>query len=103
MLRRQVEQTELSSLPNCVKWSTVVLYSGRVECPEWVCTVVLKAERTSVVPIGSSWDKYPEWIREGREARLCGEGGYARVGISFDVCRLHRFGVQSSSSAQCAH
>ena len=59
-----------------VKWSTLVL-NREVECSEWVYTVVLKGERTRV-PIGSNWNACPEFVREGRRARLteavCGWG-----------------------------
>ena len=36
------------------------------------------------------WDAFPEWVREGRRARLCEAGGYARVEVSLDVCLIHR-------------
>ena len=47
------------------------------------------------------WGACPEWVREGREARLCGDSCYARAEVSQDVCRLHRYCVQSNSSAHC--
>ena len=38
--------------------------------------------------------------QEGKRASLCEAWGYALVEVGLDVCRLHRFGVQSDSSAQ---
>ena len=36
------------------------------------------------------WEACSEWVREGRRVRLCEAGGFARVGVGLDVCRLHR-------------
>ena len=74
---------------------------GRVSSPEWVCTVVWRRE-------SPEWDACHGWVREGRRARPCEDGGYARVEVNLDVCRLHKRlsftqgGVQSTSSAQCS-
>ena len=77
-----------------VKLCTVVVSRAGGACPEFmgVCSVMEKGS--------PEWGACPEWVRGGREARLYGGGGYARVEVSLDVCRLHRFGVQSNSSAQ---
>ena len=50
--------------------------------------MVLSEERTRVSGTSILRAEKPDSV--GREARLCGDGGYARVEVSLDVCRLHK-------------
>ena len=40
------------------------------------------------------WDACPVLVREGKGARLCEDGDYARVKVGLDVCLLQRLRAQ---------
>ena len=82
---------------------TAVLRRVKGACPEWVCTAVLRVIKTrflvEVSQQSPEWGTCSGWVREGRRARLCEAGGYARVELSLDDCLLHKKNVRACKNS----